>query len=449
MAPLGDVKGHAAGLFARGEPLAALRLYDAAVAAAPLDFEARLRVADCLAAIDEVPAAVEVYRAVAWYSLKSGHPLAALVAMRVLETVGAEFSDLLAALLIYYGRESEMTGTMAARINRPDPTTAVTVPDIAQPAPLQFIANAVARAARCTESFDAFPSSLHPIPLLSQLSEGAFRRVLSTLIVRRMAHGQLVVRQGQAGQSFFFVATGEVRVFTTDPTGTEHELARLHENAIFGEMALVSAQPRSASVQVVGEADLLEVTRESLAALADELDQLAVALHGFTRDRLLRNLMATHALFRPFNRAQQRDLLSRFTSHDVGPGTDIIGEGEPGRGLFVVLSGEVEVVNRTGDGQVAVLATLSTGDIFGEMSLVRGGVTTATVRATLPSTALFLDRQHVVRMIAGVPEIKQYLEALADDRQLDTRLTLDSLGSDGNTAQSDADDDSDAVIIFI
>ena len=430
MAQLGELKGHAIRLFARNEPMHALRLYDAVVAAAPLDFEARLKVADCLVALGEPNAAAAVYRAVSWYALKSGHPLAALVSARVLETLGTEYDDILASLVVHYGCESELVGKFAARINAPAPTTLASPPDLHAPPPVDFVRIAAQRAATCTDEFDEFPAALHPVPLLSELSEAAFRRVLGTLVVRRMADGQLVIRQGEPGESFFFVATGEVRVFASDGLGREHELARLHENAIFGEMALISAQPRSASVQVVGEADLLEVTRESLATVADQLAQVAQALHGFTRERLLRNLMATHALFQPFDRAQRRDLLRRFTSHDVTPGTNVIREGEEGRGLFVVLSGEIEVAKQGPDGIATSLATLRAGDVFGEMSLLRGGPTTATVRASRPTTVLFLAREHVVRIVAGVPEIKQYLESLVEDRALDTRLAMGDVKGD-------------------
>jgi CRP-like cAMP-binding protein len=438
MAGLEEVKGHGVRLFGRGEPLRALRLYDAVVAAAPLDFESRLKVADCLVALGETHAAAAVYRAVAWYALESGHPLTAVVAARVLETLAAEFEDILAALVVRYGNESELIGKFAARINVPPPDTPVDPPDLGAPPPVDFVHRAGERAATCTSDFHEYPAAVHPIPLLSELSEDAFRRVLGTLVVRRLPHGQLLVRQGEPGSSFFFVATGEVRVFTTDSLGHETELARLHEGTIFGEMALLSAQPRSASVQVVGEADLLEVTRESLRALAGELAQVARALHTFTRERLLRNLMATNALFRPFDSAQRRDLLRRFTSHDVAPGTHIIREGEPGAGLFVLLAGEVEVSDTALDGAPTLLATLRPGEVFGEMALLGGGPTTATVTTTRPATVLFLAREYVDRMVAGVPEIRRYLEGLAEDRRLDTQL-----------ARAAAGDDSEDAIIFI
>jgi CRP-like cAMP-binding protein len=426
--PLGDVKRSAAMLFAQGQHLAALRLYDAVVAAAPLDFEARIRVADAALALGD-PGAANVYRAAGWYCLRSGHPLSALVCARVLEAHGGDSSDLTAALVVTYGSESDLLGKGATRIPLPPDGLPIAVPDVreAVTAPAELIAAALARAAHATDELDEhrdLPAALHPIPLLSALSEAAFRRVLGTLVLRRLPADALVIREGEPGDAFFFVASGQLRVYATDGLGRQTELAQLGENAVFGEMALLSAQPRSASVSCVGEVDLLEVGRQSLASLADELGPVAEALHGFTRERLLGNLMATSPLFRPFNRMQQRDLLRRFTSHDVAPGTVVIHEGEQGRGLFVVLSGELDVSRRGNDGGAVPLAGLRTGDVFGEISVLRNTRTTATVVAARPATVLFLAREYVERIVAAVPEIKSYLEALAEDREIDNQLLL-------------------------
>ncbi len=422
MAQLAEVKGHAARLFAQGEPMHALRLYDAAVVAAPADFDARLRIADCLAALGQPSAGV--YRAVGWYALKAGHPLLAVVCARVLEAAGEEGDDILAALVVRFGNESELIGKMAARIPLPSADTEVAAPDLRTPAADSFVAEAAHRAEHCLDEFEHYPEDLHAIPLLSEMSEDAFRRVLKTLVVKRLPAGSLVIREGEPGESFFFVASGTVRVFDIDGLARERDLAKLSENAVFGEMALLSKQPRSASVACVSDVDLLEATSESLAALADELQPVADALHQFTRDRLLKNLMASSQLFRPFTRPQRLDLLRRFTTHDVATGTPVINEGETGTGLFVVLSGEVEVSKTGPDGNPLPLATLRTGDVFGEMSLIRGGATTATVVAGRPATVLFLAREYVERLVAGVPEIRQYLDDLAEERELDTQLVL-------------------------
>src|SRR5262245_23495200 len=180
MVSLGDVKRSAATLFAQGQHLAALRLYDAIVAAAPLDYDARIRVADCALALGDRNAA-KVYRAAGWYCLKSGHPLPALVCARVLEAHGADASDLTASLVVTYGSESELLGKVAARISLPAETQPIPIPDVRQPAPPDAVPTALARAEQATASFKEFPEAVHAVPLLSTMSEAAFRRVLTTM----------------------------------------------------------------------------------------------------------------------------------------------------------------------------------------------------------------------------------------------------------------------------
>jgi len=102
----------------------------------------------------------------------------------------------------------------------------------------------------------------------------------------------------------------------------------------------------------------------------------------------------------------------------------VINEGEEGRGLFVVLSGDLDVSRRASDGTTVPLGTLKTGDVFGEMALLRNARTTATVVAQRPATVLFLAREYIAKIVAAVPEIKSYLEALAEEREIDNQLVL-------------------------
>jgi len=89
-----------------------------------------------------------------------------------------------------------------------------------------------------------------------------------------------------------------------------------------------------------------------------------------------------------------------------------------------VLSGELDVSRRASDGSVVPLGGLKPGDVFGEMALLHNSKTTATVTATRPSTVLFLAREYVMRIVQAMPEIKSYLEALAEDREIDNQLVL-------------------------
>src|SRR5437763_220821 len=130
MATLAEVKGHAQRLFLRGDAMHALRLYDAIVAAAPFDSDARVKMADCFVALGQKPAAIETYRAAAWFCLKAGHPLDGLVCARLIESIGGQADVLFSALVAMYGHGSEMLGKLAARVAPPADDTQVNPPEL-------------------------------------------------------------------------------------------------------------------------------------------------------------------------------------------------------------------------------------------------------------------------------------------------------------------------------
>jgi len=75
------------------------------------------------------------------------------------------------------------------------------------------------------------------------------------------------------------------------------------------------------------------------------------------------------------------------------PGDALISEGEAGASLYVLVTGEVDVV-RTEGGQEKVLATLAAPASLGEMSLIDREVRSATIRARTDCTALQLTAEN-------------------------------------------------------
>lgn len=421
-------------LFA-GEHLRALHAYALLVQLQPNDLEARLRVGDTLLAMGEVQGAAFVYTTLARHAASAGHPLVALLGLKILEALEPELGKLLDSFAKLYGKESDKLGR-AARLSLADASFSLP-PDLRldDPPPPEQLLPAAAKVAVSMERIAAYPDKLPPIPVFSELPEEAFARVLAALKLVRTRPGDTIVSQGDEGTSFFVLARGTVRVVRRDDAGRDHELAKLHDGAIFGEMALVNAQPRSASVIAQSDCDLLEFDREALDAAASEVATLATALDKFTRERLLQNLLATSPFFQPLERAQRVDLLRRFRAVDVAAGTTVIREGEPGRGLYVLLAGEADVWKRDGD-QKVLLATLRPGDLFGEISLLNDEPTTATVTTGTACTLLFLEAEVFRRLVGAIDAIRDYVENLGDERLMDQRLSLEAT----DLEELDADD---------
>jgi CRP-like cAMP-binding protein len=423
MKTVGDLRAHADARLFADDYHAALHAYAALVRLQPVDLDARLRVADTLLALGEVQRAAVVYTALARHASHAGYPGRALVALKILSALEPQLMSLLSGLAELYAVGSPKLGR-GVRISPGDP--AAVLPeglDLSKPPPLETLTQLAADIAADTKLIAAYPEHVPPIPLFSELPPDAFARVLEALKLVRTRPGDVIVQQGAVGQSFFVLARGTVRVTRIDDQGNAQKLATLQDGSIFGEMALVSALPRSATVTAVTDCDLFEFDRATLAAAAQEVATIAQALDKFTRERLLNNLLGTAALFRPLDRKQRLDLMRRFSAHDVAPGTQIIEEGQPGRGLYVLLNGEMDVSKVDGSEKV-LLATLKPGDVFGEISLLHDQPTTATVTAATNATVMFLAREYFQRLIAAVDAIREYVEELGEERLMDTRILL-------------------------
>ncbi|MCF8495348.1 MAG: cyclic nucleotide-binding domain-containing protein [Alphaproteobacteria bacterium] len=79
---------------------------------------------------------------------------------------------------------------------------------------------------------------------------------------RLVPAGTLIVGQGEDGNSAYLIQSGAVIVYT-EKGGKRRELARLKAGEIFGEMALISDEPRVASVQALEDTTLIGITRAS------------------------------------------------------------------------------------------------------------------------------------------------------------------------------------------
>jgi CRP-like cAMP-binding protein len=438
MQTVGDLKAHADAKLFAADHLGALHAYAAIVRLQPTNLDARLRVADTLLALGEVQSAAVVYTALARHASHAGYPLRALVALKILSALEPQLATLVGGLAELYAVGSPRLGR-AVRMSPGDLAAALPAGlDLSSPPPREQLVEVAAQIAADTSQIAAYPEHLSPIPLFSELPADAFASVLGALKLVRTRPGEAVIRQGDVGQSFYVLARGAVAVTREDDAGNTHRLASLHDGSIFGEMALVSALPRSATVTAESDCDLLEFDREALAAAAKEVETIAKALDKFTRERLLSNLLATAPLFKPLDRKQRLDLVRRFTAHDVAAGTRIIEEGSPGLGLYVVLAGEVDVFKIDGQEKV-LLATLKPGDVFGEISLLHDQPTTASVTAATNATVLFLAREVFQRLIQAVDAIREYVQNLGEERLMDTRILL-SQGAAGDDEELTDDD---------
>ena len=102
----------------------------------------------------------------------------------------------------------------------------------------------------------------------------------------------------------------------------------------------------------------------------------------------------------------QLDAISRFTFRKTfDPGELIVEEGRTGNGLYVILSGETEVVKGLGEENQRIVARRGPGEVFGEMALPGEWPRTATVRALEKVECLGIDRWVFLSQLERQPQV--------------------------------------------
>lgn len=92
--------------------------------------------------------------------------------------------------------------------------------------------------------------------LFSLLNEAGQQRLLDGAEERRLPSGHALMREGDAGDDFFVILAGTVRV-TLDDMGAQKEVARLGRGAFVGEVAAIMGESRNATVTADGEVTAL------------------------------------------------------------------------------------------------------------------------------------------------------------------------------------------------
>ncbi len=129
----------------------------------------------------------------------------------------------------------------------------------------------------------------------------------------------------------------------------------------------------------------------------------------------LHRALARVPLFHGLGPADLDGLIALTRAVTVGAGEVIVRDGQPGAGLYIILSGQVRVVSDV-PAERALLAHLGPGEFFGEMSLLRNELTAAAVVADTDSELLLIGAQDFLSFAEQRPGVAKELERLAGRR---------------------------------
>jgi CRP-like cAMP-binding protein len=102
------------------------------------------------------------------------------------------------------------------------------------------------------------------------------------IVPLRFTAGQEIIRQGEPGSRFYMISSGRVEVVRRQG-GDEEVLATLGPGQYFGEVALLHATGRTATVRALEDTTVLSIAREDFATLVENLPVLREAFSPTAR----------------------------------------------------------------------------------------------------------------------------------------------------------------------
>lgn len=247
-------------------------------------------------------------------------------------------------------------------------------------------------------------SQLPLFPLFAEAPQQVLVEIVKSSEVIELPDGAIVMRRGEPADSLYGIVEGSVDVVVPGQT-TKMTLA---EGDVFGESCLLQGEKRHADVIVRSHLLALEISRQTFNRVAASYPRIAEVLLELLTRRLLSNLLQSSPMFQEFDARNRQELATKFEIRRAPRGTLLAEIGKRMDGLYVNLTGSLEVMYADGrPGEVH-----DSGTMFGQSSLLTHDPSDVTVRAManmlvlrLPGPAFQAIAMQYPGMLAHVSEL--------------------------------------------
>jgi CRP-like cAMP-binding protein len=250
--------------------------------------------------------------------------------------------------------------------------------------------------------------ALSALGALQGLPRYALDVLLEAATLQAYPDGAMVVSEGAPLGACRIIQSGRLRLLKRDPASEGSTLARcatVGAGALIGASAFMS-QVAGGEKMALGAAvadgplSVVEVPVHAIDGLRDRFPAARSTFELFYRERCSDLLMSTSSLFASLAEHDRAELVGMFEPVRAAAGQDVIERGGNIGGFFLVLSGQVEVLRDNGHAFV-----LQPGGYVGDVGVLQGQPSAATVRASQSTELGRLDAHRFYDLIAKHPEV--------------------------------------------
>jgi len=164
-----------------------------------------------------------------------------------------------------------------------------------------------AKETTLVEYVNTVSERLQEVPLFVPLGEEELEKLAKASTTRVFAPGEAIVRRGQEGNSMFVIVRGSVKVQIPE-YDYQKTINKLKANDFFGEMSLLTGQPRTATVIAEEETEVVQIKKSALKPLFEANPELMTAICAIIEER--RSLLVQQDAEQESTEATDRGVLS-------------------------------------------------------------------------------------------------------------------------------------------
>ena len=129
-------------------------------------------------------------------------------------------------------------------------------------------------------------AAMKPVEILKPLSDEELLTLASKVRTHFFGRGEVIVKQGDAGDSFFIITSGRVAVSVRDDRGQSTVVAHLESGDFFGEGSLLTGEPRTATITTTEDAKVIVIDKSNFSDVLTQNPTIAEDLSRILERRL-------------------------------------------------------------------------------------------------------------------------------------------------------------------
>jgi CRP-like cAMP-binding protein/thioredoxin reductase/ferredoxin-like protein FixX len=245
------------------------------------------------------------------------------------------------------------------------------------------------------------------IPVFADVNALQFRELMLDSEVHSMKKGDAIFQKNDYTNSFYTVFEGSV-----DIEVGENILINSGVGNFFGEMSLLSGRRRSATVYAGDSCIVIETPRRTMNKLIASVDAVKRVLDQTFIVRTIQQKFAPDTPLEDLLPVAERTVINQYM-----PGEIIFNEGDEGDTLHFIRSGSVTVSTNI-EGKELVMSYVPANVAVGEMALLGSTKRTATVKATVKTETLSIDKESFDLLLDKSEGLKERMQAIVEERHM-------------------------------